>query len=190
MAHADEASALTRGYFRAGTARGIEGYFRAAQDGSGRWWLVAPDGSPFFAKCVHAVRNASGQADSALPRDAAAQMRVWGFNAAGVVTETAGREDGLPFMASVEFCEAGPLIAGPRIRLPDVFDPEWPRRAKERAAKVCAPWSRWRELLGWVTDDQLGWAQPSMAGRPSLLQLCLSLEPSFAAYHAAWEFVL
>jgi hypothetical protein len=26
--------------------------------------------------------------------------------------------------------------------------------------------------------------------RPSLLQLCLSLEPSFAAYHAAWEFAL
>ena len=30
----------------------------------------------------------------------------------------------------------------------------------------------------------------SGAGRPSLLQICLSLEPSFAAYHAAWEFVL
>ena len=27
-------------------------------------------------------------------------------------------------------------------------------------------------------------------GGPSLLQLCLSLEPNFAAYHAAWEFAL
>jgi len=26
--------------------------------------------------------------------------------------------------------------------------------------------------------------------RPSLLQICLSLEPNFPAYHAAWEFVL
>jgi hypothetical protein len=26
--------------------------------------------------------------------------------------------------------------------------------------------------------------------KPTLLQLCLSLEPSFAAYHAAWEFAL
>jgi agarase len=41
-----------------------------------------------------------------------------------------------------------------------------------------------------VTDDTLAWAQRPESGRPSLLQLCLSLEPNFAAYHAAWEFVL
>ncbi|MCC5023217.1 MAG: hypothetical protein J6386_10725 [Candidatus Synoicihabitans palmerolidicus] len=26
--------------------------------------------------------------------------------------------------------------------------------------------------------------------RPGLLQVCLSLDPGYAAYHAAWEFVL
>jgi agarase len=71
-----------------------------------------------------------------------------------------------------------------------VFDPEWPGRATARAQEVCAPLKECRELVGWVTDGRLNWANPSLAGRPSLLQICLSLEPSFAAYHAAWEFVL
>jgi agarase len=71
-----------------------------------------------------------------------------------------------------------------------VFDPEWPRLAREHAAKTCAPLAECRELIGWVSDDLLEWAAPSPAGRPSLLQLCLSLEPAFPAYHAAWEFVL
>src|SRR4051812_14015460 len=119
MAQADDVPPVAPLDVRSGTVRGVPGYFRAAQDGAGRWWLVQPDGDPFFLKCVHAVRNAGGQADGALPRDAAAQMRGWGFNAAGVVAETAGREDGFPFMATVEFCEVGPLIVGPGVRLPD-----------------------------------------------------------------------
>src|SRR3954465_10321560 len=82
MAHADDAPGLAPHDFRGGTTRGLDGFFRTAQDTAGRWWLIAPDGSPFYARCVHAVRNAGGQADGALPRDAAAQMRVWGFNAA------------------------------------------------------------------------------------------------------------
>jgi agarase len=76
------------------------------------------------------------------------------------------------------------------VRLPDVFDPEWPRLAAERAHETCTPLAEASDLIGWVTDDELEWAPPSAAGRPSLLQLCLSLEPSFPAYHAAWEFVL
>ena len=82
------------------------------------------------------------------------------------------------------------MITGGGLRLPDVFDPEWPRLAAERAIEVCAAQKDCRELIGWVTDSRLEWALTAHAGRPSLLQLCLSLEPSFPAYHAAWEFVL
>jgi len=55
---------------------------------------------------------------------------------------------------------------------------------------VCKALASSTQLVGWVTDASLEWAHRSAAGRPSLLQLCLSLEPSCAAYHAAWEFVL
>jgi hypothetical protein len=190
MAHADEAPAVSAGAFLPRTVRGTSGFFRAAQDGVGRWWLIDPDDEPFFLRSVHGVRNAGSQGDGALPLDAAARLRAWGFNAVGLASDGAGRDDGLPFMASVEFCQTGQEIIAPGVRLPDVFDPEWPRLTAARAREVCTSLGSNRELIGWVTDDGLEWAHPSSAGRPSLLQICLSLEPSFPAYHAAWEFVL
>lgn len=190
MALADEAQRLAPAPRRGGTRRGVDGFFHAAQDASGHWWLRDPDGAAFFAKCVHGVRPAGGQADADLPLDSAARLRTWGFNVAGVNRGDVGRDDGLPFMASAEFCDAGPVVVAPGARLPDVFDPEWPQRAERHALARCRPLAESRALLGWATDAHLAWAQPSIAGRPSLLQLCLSLEPSFAAYHAAWEFVL
>ena len=190
MAPANEAPALAPEVFREDTARGRPGFFRAGQDATGRWWLLDPDGAAFFAKAVQHVQAAGGQGDGALPIDSAARLRHWGFNAVGVGSGTVGRDDGMPFMASVDFCDAAPAVIGPGVRLPDVFAPDWPRLANEHALVRCAPLAGCRALLGWVTDGAVAWAQPSLAGRPSLLQLCLSLEPGFAAYHAAWEFVL
>ena len=194
--------------FRAGTLRGTEGFVRVGQDGAGRWWLLDAEGRPFFCRAVHGVRAAAvpvdetvgGRAASAGPyapdEHTSARLRRWGFNAEGVGGDGAARADGFAFMASVDFCRTGGVIAEPGVRLPDVFDPAWPRVAALRAFEVCAPWARNRALIGWVADDLPGWAQPragtvaGRAGRPGLLQICLSLEPNFAAYHAAWEFVL
>jgi agarase len=190
MAHADGLPAAAGNALRPGTLRGTPGFFRAGQDASGAWSLLTPAGAPFFAKCVHGVRAAPLQGDGALPRDSAALLRSWGFNAVGLTETGAGRDDGLPFLASVDFCFGATLIAAPGARLPDVFDAAWPARAADRAREVCAPLADQRGLIGWVTDAAAEWPVPSAAGRPSLLQICLSLEPSFAAYHAAWEFVL
>jgi hypothetical protein len=189
MARADEAPAVMAGAIRPGTGRGRDGFFRVAQDVGGRWWMFDPEGAPFFVRGVHGVSAAEGQGDGALPLDAAGRLRRWGFNALGVGPDGAVREDGLPFLAAVDFCRIGqPIVAG-GVRLPDVFDPEWPRLAHARAAEVCPALADTRALLGWVADTRLEWGAP-VAGRPSLLQRCLSLEPGFPAYHAAWEFVL
>lgn len=169
--------------------RGREGFFRAGRDAAGRWWLLDPESRPCLLRCVHGVAPAAGADDGALPRDPAARLRAWGFNAAGI-GPAAVHEDGLACLASAELAKAGPLLTGPGLCLPDVFDPDWPRRAEARAVEACAPRSGDRALVGWVSDDGLGWAGYVAGGRPSLLQLCLSLEPSHAAYHAAWEFTL
>ena len=216
MAHADAATqdpaALLPAGFRAGTIRGAEGFIRAGQDGAGRWWLIDAAGRPFFCRAVHGVRAAAAPVDetvggrgaSAGPyapdEHTSARLRRWGFNAVGVGGDGTPRSDGFAFMACVDFCRAGVLVQAPGVRLPDVFDPDWPRLAARRAFDRCAPWVMNRALIGWVTDDVPGWAQPAAgagaggaggaAGRPGLLQVCLSLEPNFAAYHAAWEFVL
>ncbi|MBL9213547.1 MAG: hypothetical protein JNL92_23985 [Opitutaceae bacterium] len=178
------------GDFRPGSVRGVPGFFRVGQDATGRWWMIDPDGRPVFLRGVHGVRVPVNHSDTALPPDPAARLRSWGFNALGVSPDSAGRDDGLPFLGTVEFCQAVPLLVAPGLRLPDVFDPEWPRLATARAAAVCPPLAADRLLIGWVTDHRLEWAHVPVPGRPSLLQLCLSLEPSFAAYHAAWEFAL
>ncbi|MBI4622142.1 MAG: hypothetical protein HY736_02840 [Verrucomicrobia bacterium] len=178
------------GEFRPGTVRGAAGFFRVGQDAAGRWWLIDPAGAAFFGRAVHGVRVAAGQGEGALPVDSAARLRQWGFNAVGVGGDGTGHDDGFAFMAAVNFCRAGAAIVAPGVRLPDVFAADWPLAASAQALAVCAPLAGARELLGWVTDDAPGWGHLTSAGRPSLLQICLSLEPNFAAYHAAWEFVL
>ena len=176
---------------RAGTRRGREGFFHVAQVADGRWSLLGPDGAPFYLRAVHGVRAWPAMGDGELPPDPAAQLRAWGFNAVGLGgVDGAGRDDGLPWMGEVDFFSAGPAIVGPGLRLPDVFAPEWLRQANARAAAVCTPLADERAVIGWVGDGALEWAQPVPAGRPALLQQCLSLEPGFAAYHAAWEFAL
>jgi hypothetical protein len=170
---------------RPGTARGAAGYFRAGQTPAGAWTLLDPAGRPFFLCAVNDVHGAEGS-----PHDPGARLRAWGCNALGAGADATLRDEGLPWIGTVDFCAAGALILSAGARLPDVFDPEWPKAAAIRAGEACLPWCERRELIGWVTDDRPGWAQPSPAGKPALLQICLSLEPSFAAYHAAWEFVL
>lgn len=197
MEHANAAPAAS-GVFRPATGRGTDGFFRAAQDAAGRWWLNDPAGALVFCRAVHEVRSPGAAGDVALLPDSVGRLRHWNFNTLGAGSDAAARDDGLAFLAAVDFCRHGPVIVAPRARLPDVFDPGWPRLAASRAAEVCPPLSADRELIGWITDDAVGWAQPSAGhstgagetARPSLLQICLSLEPAFAAYHAAWEFVL
>ncbi len=206
MAHAEAATPLTEistppAGFRPGTIRGRAGFFRSGQDEAGRWWLIDAEGRAFFCRAVHGVRAAAvpvdetvvGRAETAGPYapgdDAAARLRRWGFNAVGVGGDGTGRDDGLAFMASVEFCRAGAAIQAPGMRLPDVFAPDWPQVAMAYAHEVCPPLAENRALIGWVTDDRPLWGAHD-GTRPGLLQVCLSLEPSYAAYHAAWEFVL
>jgi agarase len=179
------------GDFRWEAARGTAGFVRVAPDTTGRWWLTDAADRAFFGKAVHGVRPAEGAADPA------AQLRQWGFNAVGA--EGAAPVFGLPYFASVNFCGLGGLIHAPGARLPDVFAPDWPRRAAAHALEVCTPLAADRSLIGWLADDALAWGQPGasapaetspVVAAPTLLQICLSLEPNFAAYHAAWEFVL
>jgi hypothetical protein len=111
-----------------------------------------------------------------------------------VVTEdgVSGASAG-PWLGAIGF---RPELPGVAIRLqgvhlPDVFAPGWAQACQTRATGVCRHGRDDPRLLGWLPDPGLQWRQTA-AGLPcpTLLQVCLSLEPQFAAYHAAWEFVL
>ncbi|MFI5356260.1 MAG: hypothetical protein ACHQ4G_02880 [Opitutales bacterium] len=171
--------------FKRETLRGSPGFFRVAQTQAGPWWLLDGADRPFFAKAVHGVA-----AEASVVHDPVARLRSWGFNTLGCGSGQPQREEGLAFLATADFCAAGPPLQLAGVRLPDVFDAAWPRLAAERAAQVCLPLAENRELLGWLTDDAPGWAPFPGVRQPGLLQVCLSLEPGLAAYHAAWEFAL
>ncbi|MEO7413257.1 MAG: hypothetical protein ABIZ81_07855 [Opitutaceae bacterium] len=126
------------------------------------------------------------------------RIRSWGCNTLGLGTTEDFLGHGMFFIETVGFRQAAPetVIKLAGALLPDVFDPRWSAGCDEIAAMVCNTRRASRELVGYCTDQGLQWSQPPDAtkplrpARPSLLQICLSLEPSFPAYHAAWEFVL
>ena len=211
MAKARDAEALTFRSFQPETLRGGAGFFRVGRTSGGQWWLLDPHDRPFFTKGVAAVnrhgragpraaRRGAGsvaadrfqeQEDSAgFARDAVRRLRHWRVNTLGPWAEPALDEAGLYATALAGFRHAGgPVIHAHGVSLPDVFDPGWAGLCDLHAEKIVTPWEGRTELIGLFTDDALGWGAPR-PGRPSLLQVCLSLEPGLAAYHAAWEFVL
>lgn len=193
-AHATAGSSAGAPVFRPETQRGAPGFYRVAQEESGQWWLIDPANKPVWIQAVHGVRSAHASGERLPPRDSAVRLRTWGFDTVGVGSDGTGWDDGFAVLAAVDFCSAGPIALAPGLRLPDVFDPQWVLVAQQHAARLCHPLAENKNIVGWVTDSAPSWAQPSGAtigaGRPTLLQLCLSLEPSCAAYHAAWEFAL
>src|SRR5512140_3072626 len=114
MTPGDETTAgMPPAAFRPGTVRGAPGFFRTGQDFAARWWLLDPAGEPFFLRGVHGLLPAARPGDRGWPPDPAARLRTWGFNAIGVGgPDGAGRDDGLPFMASADFIQVGRPIVG------------------------------------------------------------------------------
>ena len=196
---------------RCTSLRGRPGFFRAGQTASGTWWMLTPEDEPVLLRAVAGV-NRHGRAGpppvlrsayartverlygpgfEAWERGTATRLHSWGVDTVGPWADAGLVDKGFYFTAQADFCRARvALLHGPGVRLPDVFDPLWPAAADAHAAAVCAPWTGRRELVGWFTDDAPGWGAAEGAAGPTLLQVCLSLEPSLTAHHAAWEFVL
>jgi hypothetical protein len=136
------------------------------------------------------------------------RLRAWHVNTFAAWTAFEFHNCDLYYTEMLEFRKLVPetTIKLGGAMLPDVFDPKWAEACAAWAMEICGPNRARENLIGYFTDHELGWAQPNAEGlfaqmkpgpaakprveRPSLLQICLSLEPSFPAYHAAWEFAL
>lgn len=207
---------LTLADFKPETIRGAPGFFRVGQTPAGQWWLIDAEDRAFFSRGVNAACPGAqpafaAWADSFPPMDeieahdsadaTLARLRAWHVNTLGPGSARELADRGLASTEILEFAKVAPQTT---IRLggalvPDVFDPAWIEACGRQAAERCALLRDRAALIGYFTDDALNWAQfpaddggndGTRAGRPSLLQICLSLEPSFPAYHAAWEFTL
>lgn len=211
MAKPRDAQAPDFSSFRPESLRGRAGFFRVGQTAAGQWWFVDPHDRPFFVKAVAAVNrhgragpppehrgayalavdNAHGRDDaSGFARAALSRLHSWKVNTLGPWADTSLARGGLYATSVADFRGAGvPVIRQHGVHLPDVFDPGWIAACDARAIAAVAPWVGREDFVGYYTDDAPGWGEPR-TDRPSLLQICLGLEPGFAAYHAAWEFVL
>jgi len=209
--------------FKPGSLRGQAGFVRVGQTRAGQWWLLDPHDQPFISKGVAAVSRtgwADGrslrpgrylqavnqlygvEAPEPFVRSVIQRARKWNMNTVGAWTSPEFYDQGIYYTELIEFRKVGPCFHSGAALLPDVFDPAWRDAADAWARQICEPRKESRELIGYFTDHELGWAQPHVDANtgivpadtkgesPSLLQICLSLEPGFRAYHAAWEFVL
>jgi len=217
----NESTSSTPADFKPETIRGTPGFFRVGQTRRGQWWLIDSRDRPFLSKGVASV-NRFGRGDGrsvpagpyaaavdkfygtkepeAFARAVLARLEKWHVNTLGLWTGPEFFDQGLAGVEILDFRRFAPEINAFGAKLPDVFDLRWPETCDRVAAGLCPPWRGSRELIGYFTDHELGWAPAHgkkmltetgvKKARLSLLQICLSLEPSSAAYHAAWEFAL
>jgi hypothetical protein len=168
----------------AGSWRGDETHHRVGLTQAGQWWWFDPlDGARVVAG-VQGV-NRSLSSEPILP-----QLEEWGFNLLGYDAAEGLRNRGAAYLHALELRKAMERpIHQDGVHLPDVFDSSWEESAEQIVNGVMPTAS----LAGYVSDRELSWGQEAEAGvaltRPTLLQVCLSLDPAFSAYHAAWEFV-
>jgi hypothetical protein len=171
--------------FRPDGWRGASNRHRLGRTREGQWWWVHPVSGPGVMTGLHGFEQAIGN------EPPMSQVMGWGFNTLVPPVAEAFCNRGLAHIHLLGLCEAGNVrVRREGINLPDVFDPRW-ADAVEARVTTCPTTS---SLVAYLCDDELAWgpdpAQPEAFEKPGLLQVCLSLDPIHAAYHAAWEFVL
>jgi len=205
------------------TVRGTAGHFRVGHTAEGRWWFLDPADKPFLYRGVCGVNRAGTQggrrgrpgpyaeavdAKYGYPESPARfvtatleRLRAWNFNALGAWATAEFFDQGMPFTEILEFAKVGPQLELPGVHVPDVFSPDWIAAVDAQAKLICTPLRESRDLIGYFTDNELGWGQPetdeiwgapdSVNRRgPTLLQACLTAPEETAAHAAAWKFVL
>lgn len=133
------------------------GWFRLQQHG-GRFWLVTPEGHPFFNLGINHLNAGwtnEQRADAELAMKVIGQFKSWHFN-------TAGYGNSPPMMAHTPFVSFMNLVPTSRFlrdkaSFPDVFDPEFQRDLQTRIERQCRDVRENPRLLGYMWTDIPMW---------------------------------
>lgn len=150
----------------AGAAEGP--LFYRVEQRRGIWWFVAPDGQPFYSLGVNTVDMGEPREgyDPRSPQYAAflhypspeawkqatlRRLRSWNFNTLGGWSSPDAPREALPYTVV--------LHLGDIARLPwsDLFGAEVSRKFAEVAQQKVAPLANDQNLLGYFSDNELGW---------------------------------
>lgn len=183
------------------------GFFRTAEV-DGRWWLVDPEGKPFFAVGTDHVNyqvhfceklgyapyhrnveskfgNEEAWAESAIDR-----LKAWGFNELPAGHSPSLRHRGLPHML---FASLGANFARREwiceptdwTGFPDVFSPRWPNHCRFTARATVQDSLRDPWCMGTFIDNELQW----YGKQGQLVDEIFRRGQETPAKHALWQWL-
>jgi len=156
------------------------GFFHTDREGR-RWWLVTPDGRPFYAngidhvsstpdvdiqtgRCPYCEAIAAGYPDLDTWASATVdRLQSWGFNTLGAWSDSDLKT--MPYTVLLNMAGGD-----------DWFAPEFAARAAAIAATDVAPRRDDPNLVGWYLDSELRWG-PDWRKQTHLLDDYLALPP-------------
>ncbi len=180
--------------------------FFFAQEVSGRWWLIDPSGYAFLSKGVNHISfmgdvapklgyapygrvtaKKYGTAEK-WAEQTVSQLREWGLNTIGAWSSQETFSQNIPYTVILNL---GALAGGDWLKgtFPDVFSPEFEKRAAARARSLCSPRSSDPFLIGYFTDNELRWG-PDWRSRKSLLEDFLALPADSPGKLALVDFLI
>jgi hypothetical protein len=147
------------------------GYFSVAQK-NGRWYLVTPQGDPFYASGIDSVATDGSGTDqvtgqcpycqtvakdfpntSSWATSTVAQLRSWGFNSLGPYSDDAHLGSQMPYEVQLSMASGN-----------DWFAPSFVTNADAAAASQVAPLANDPNVIGYFTDSELDWGPLLGAG--------------------------
>jgi len=148
------------------------GYFSTGQY-KGHWYLVTPQGQPFYADGVDHV-SASGDVDKVThqcpycqaiaanyPSAAAwqtatlARLRSWGFNSLGPYSDNSTLGTQIPFTVELSLANGDIVSSGN-----DFFAPSFVTQVDANAAAAIPQWATNPNVIGYFTNSELNWGPP------------------------------
>lgn len=150
------------------------GFFHV-QEKDGRWWIVTPDGRPFYShgvnhvtaepnvdrstgRCPYCETVATKYGDVDQWTDATvSRLRQWGFNTIGAWSDFDRFDERMPYTVLLSMAGGS-----------DWFASAFEERAATIAAREVAPRRNDPNLLGWFLDNELRWGRDFRRAEPLL----------------------
>ena len=175
------------------------GFFRVEKIRD-RWWLITPEGHPFYSAGVNGIRF-SGTATAAGvkhyeqtagrvygSREAWAEAQIarcarWGFNTAGAWSDWQLLRKRMPYTV-ILYVGGSDWRTG---RIADYFDESFRAAAREKIQKVAAPLADDPYLVGYFLDNEMRWGADHRGGH--LLDDCIARDPASAGKKSVVAFL-
>lgn len=146
------------------------GFFHV-QTNDGRWWIVDPEGNPFYSIGINAC-TANGSVDASNGKNryndavkanyanydewaetTVERLQSWGFNTAGAWSDPNLLGTRMPYALILNISGVDWLVG----EIPDYFSSEFAARCAEVARTQVAARKDDPKLIGWFLDNELRW---------------------------------